>query len=236
MSDQGNIKIPLLKRNGSWVVWSRKFRASLSLPEPPLDKWLSEEPASADAAERETENRQDAKVKSLMTLTVSADIVSVVENASTAKQAFKGLQALCVKAEQVRRSVLSSTVEKLAQGQAESVDAFISRARLLMTEAQDLKAAASAEQLCLKIVRGLLPNNKQAVGSTALAAANESAPDGRDRTIEESRELFERICSQIAAHCELLVQHAEENAVDDERAAKAFQTVPQIQGDRQQRV
>jgi hypothetical protein len=78
--------------------------ASLSLSEPPIDKWLTEEPSSNDAAERQTETRQDSKVKSLMTLTVSGDLLSVVENAATAKQAFRGLQALCVKAEQVRRS------------------------------------------------------------------------------------------------------------------------------------
>jgi hypothetical protein len=104
-----------------------------------------------------------------------------------------------------------------------------------MTEAQDPKAVASAEQLCMKIVRGLLPCNKQAVGSTALAA-NAIAPDGRDRNMEESRELFESICSQISAQCELLVQQNEDRVVDDERAAKAFQTVPQMQGDKQQRV
>jgi hypothetical protein len=104
---------------------ARKLCASLSLSEPPLDKWLKEEPVSNDAAERQTENKQDARVKSLRTLTVSGDLVSVVENAATANRAFKGLQALCVQAEQVRRSVLSSNVEKLAQGQSESVDTFI---------------------------------------------------------------------------------------------------------------
>jgi hypothetical protein len=114
-------------------------------------------PLTPEIAETETENVQDAKFKSLMTLTVSGDLVSVVENASAAKQAFRGLQAFCVKKEQVRRSVLSSNVEKLAQGQSESVETFITRARLLITEAQDLKAVASAEQLCLMIVRGLLP-------------------------------------------------------------------------------
>jgi hypothetical protein len=94
MSDQSSIKMTLLKRNGSCVEWSRKFRASVSFSEPPVDKWLSEEPSSADAAERQTENRQDAKLKGLMTLTVSGDLVSVVENASTARQPFRGLQAL----------------------------------------------------------------------------------------------------------------------------------------------
>jgi hypothetical protein len=131
---------------------------------------------------------------------------------------------------------MSSNVERLTQGQSESVGTFITRAHLLMTEAQDLTAFASAEKFCLKIARGLLPCSKQAVGSTALAAANASALDGRDRSMEESRELFESICSPISAHCMLLVQDNEDSAVDDERAANAFQTAPQMQGDKQQRV
>jgi hypothetical protein len=92
-----------------------------------------------------------------------------------------------------------------------------------------LKAVASAEQLCLKIVRGLQPASRQAVGSTALAAVNSTAPDGRDRNIEESRELFESICSRIASHCELLVQETEDRSVDDERATMALQVGAQTQ-------
>jgi hypothetical protein len=73
MTDQSSVKIPLLKRDSSWVEWSRKFRARASLYDPPLDKWLKEEPSSADPAEREREDKEDAKVKSLMTLAVSGD-------------------------------------------------------------------------------------------------------------------------------------------------------------------
>jgi hypothetical protein len=229
MTDQSSIKVPVLKRDGSWVEWSRKFRARASLYDPPLEKWLKEEPASADATERERENREDGKLKRLMTLAVGGDLVSVVENASSAKSAFKSLQTLCVKAEQVGRSVLSSNVEKLVQGKADTVESYIARARQLMTEAQDLKAVASAEQLCLKVVRGLQPVNKQAVGSTALAAVYANAPDGRDRKIEEARELFESLCSQIASYCELLVQQTEDRSVDDERAAMALQVGAQTQ-------
>jgi hypothetical protein len=224
MTDQ-SIKFPILKRDSSWVERSRKLCARASLYDAPLDKWLKKEPTSADPTEREKENKEDGKVKSLMTLAVSGDLVSIVENASSAKSAFKSLQNLCVKAEQVKRQVLSSNVEKLVQGKSESVDGYISRARQLMTGAQDLKAVASAEQLCLKIVRGLKPGNKQAVGSTALASVNSTTPDGRDRYIEESRELFESIFSHIASHCELLVQQTEDRSIDDGRAAMALRWV-----------
>jgi hypothetical protein len=233
MTEQGSIKIPVLKRNGSWEEKSRKFRARASLYDPPLEKWLKEEPASADPTEREKENKEDAKLKSLMTLAVGGDMVSVVDYASSSKSAFKSLQNLCVKAEQVRRSVLSSNVEKLVQGKEESVECHISRARQLMAEKQDFKAVASAKQLCLKIVTGLQTVNKQAVESTALAAVNSNAPDGRDRNIEESRELFESICSQVASHCELLVQQTEDKSVDDERAAMALQGGAQTQSEPQ---
>jgi hypothetical protein len=98
-----------------------------------------------------------------------------------------------------------------------------------MTAEQALKAVASAKKLCLKIVRGLQTANKQAVGSTALAAVNSNAPDGRYRNIEESRELFASICSQVTSHCELLVQQTQDESVDDERTAMALQSGAQTQ-------
>jgi hypothetical protein len=168
--DQSAARIPTLKRDGSWIEWSRKFRA-LSLQNPPQDKWLSASPTAGSADEAE-DKRHDAAVKSRMTLAVSGDLVSIVDNASTSKDAFNGLQLACVRAEQVRRSVLMSNVEKLSQAQTESIEQYVNRSRDLMTEARDLEAVASAEQLCLKIVCGLLPHHKHAVGSTILASIN----------------------------------------------------------------
>jgi hypothetical protein len=112
--DQSAARIPTLKRDGSWIEWSRKFRAYLSLQNPPQDKWLSASPTPGSADEAE-DKKQDTAVKSRMTLAVSGDLVSIVDNATTSKDAFNGLQLACVKAEQVRRSVLMSNVEKLWQ-------------------------------------------------------------------------------------------------------------------------
>jgi hypothetical protein len=130
--------------------------------------------------------------------------------------------------------VLMSNVEKLSQARTESIEQYIHRSRDLMAEAQDLKAVASAEQLCLKIVRGLLPHHKHAVGSTILAAASASAPTGRDRSIDESRETFESIISQIACHCELLEQQ-QAHSGDDDRAGKMYQAAGHSGVDQQKR-
>jgi hypothetical protein len=49
-----------------------------------------------------------------MTLVVSGNLVPIVDNAPSAKEAYTSLQLACVKAEQVRRSVLMSNKERLA--------------------------------------------------------------------------------------------------------------------------
>ena len=111
MTDISQPKIPVLTRNRSWVEWSRKFKASLRLNTPSLDRWLTEEPTEGN----DDEATEDGVVLSKMILSVGGDLISIVDAAETACQAYIALQNAIVQAEAVRRSVLASDIEGLNQ-------------------------------------------------------------------------------------------------------------------------
>jgi hypothetical protein len=71
-----------------------------------------------------------------------------------------------------------SNVERMAQGSAESLKQYVNRSEQLMTEAQDLQAVACAEQLCLKVVRGLPPTHRNAVDPPSLPPSPQQLLEG----------------------------------------------------------
>lgn len=195
-----HIKLAPLTRNGNWLDWSAKLRALLSLRKEPLDHLLDAEPDEGD----EAAVQHDKNCKNFIVLHVDKSLSGLVTSQSSASAAFSALQAELQEAMTVRKSSLSSSIHNLVQGSKTVVD-YVMTAQELMNEVQDTKATSSGEMLCSRLVAGLRPELRNAIGSELIAMIETATSTDDNMSDDDILSLFQRLVQCIRSRSKLLM-------------------------------
>lgn len=152
--------VPTLTRDGNYPAWAGLMRAYL-ITQNRLDRHLDATPRGAD-----TEGQaNDVLCKARVQLHVAGPLLSIVQRATTAKQAWDGLYDDYKGSLVTRQPQLTAQLTQLSQGD-DSIIEYVDRLLSLRDEFEALEMHASLPLLASQFVRGLKPEIRMACAPT----------------------------------------------------------------------
>lgn len=151
MSADDKIRVAPLQRDGNYRLWAPKMLALLITKD--LDACIEKAPEGGD----DEAIVKDAKCKAMLQLHVNGPLVSVVDRAPTAKEAWKALKDEHIGELKVRQPRLMGELNEFKQGKL-TVTQYIDKAYEMRDSFVELDMESSLSLLEHQFIRGLNAN------------------------------------------------------------------------------